>query len=186
MRQRSTRRCTRPARSAALGPASHHAGRPGGMSPRMTRDRKAFDPSEVRAINETASALMKQASAVSTKATRPQFVEALSCFDRALDMRRGFPIDDEPLLRYGLEACPLNRGDASTACSASGTIWPTPVRIATRSIATRDPRTVPRAAAYQRRNRRQRDLSAGLSAEAVARRRKRYEFAGREGPRNRR
>jgi hypothetical protein len=30
------------------------------MSPRMTRDPKALDPSEVRAINDQASALMKQ------------------------------------------------------------------------------------------------------------------------------
>src|SRR4029077_12117435 len=38
--------------------------------------------------------------------------EALSCFDRALDMRRGLPIDDDPVLRYGLAAGPLNRGYA--------------------------------------------------------------------------
>jgi tetratricopeptide (TPR) repeat protein len=82
------------------------------MSPRMTRDPKALAPSEVRAINETASVLMKQGIRRLDDGDQAAIVEALSCFDRALDMRRGLPIDDDPLLRYGLAACLLNRGDA--------------------------------------------------------------------------
>ena len=82
------------------------------MSPRMTRDPKALDPSEVRAINDQASALMKQGIRRLDDGDQAAIVEALSCFDRALDMRRGLPVDDDPLLRYGLAACLLNRGDA--------------------------------------------------------------------------
>jgi tetratricopeptide (TPR) repeat protein len=82
------------------------------MSPRMKRDPRALDPSEVRAINEQASALMKHGIGRLDDGDEAAIVEALSCFDRALDMRRGLPIDDDPLLRYGLAACLLNRGDA--------------------------------------------------------------------------
>src|SRR5262245_47488499 len=39
-------------------------------------------------------------------------VEALRCFDDALERRRRLPIDAVPVLRYGLAACWLNRADA--------------------------------------------------------------------------
>src|SRR5262245_63112912 len=90
------------------------------MSARMTRDPKALDPSEVRAINEQASVLMKQGIRRLDDGDRAAIVEALSCFDRALDMRRGLPIDNDPLLRYGLAACLLNRGDALVRLGGAG------------------------------------------------------------------
>ena len=36
----------------------------------------------------------------------------MGCFDQALELRRGLPIDAVPILRYGLAACWLNRADA--------------------------------------------------------------------------
>jgi hypothetical protein len=38
--------------------------------------------------------------------------EALACFDEALDLRAGLPLEESPALRYGLAACWLNRADA--------------------------------------------------------------------------
>ncbi len=38
--------------------------------------------------------------------------EALACFDEALDVRGGLPLNESPTLRYGLAACWLNRADA--------------------------------------------------------------------------
>ena len=90
------------------------------MSPRMTGDPRALEPSEVRAINEQASVLMKHGIRRLEDGDHAAIVEALSCFDRALDMRRGLPIDDDPILRYGLAACLLNRGDALVRLGDAG------------------------------------------------------------------
>src|SRR5215510_14188150 len=98
----------------------HHVGRPSKMWARMTRDPKALDPSEVRAINDQASVLMKQGIRRLDDGDQAAIVEALSCFDRALDMRRGLPIDNDPVLRYGLAACLLNRGDALVRLGDAG------------------------------------------------------------------
>jgi len=86
----------------------------------MAQDPKTLDPSEVREINEQASVLMKQGIRRLDDGDEAALVEALSCFDRALDMRRGLPVDDDPLLRYGLAACLLNRGDALVRLGGAG------------------------------------------------------------------
>jgi len=78
----------------------------------MTPDPTALGPSEVQAINAQASVLMKQGIRLLSD-TRPGAVaEALDFFDRALELRRGLPIDSDPVLGYGLAACWLNRADA--------------------------------------------------------------------------
>jgi hypothetical protein len=78
----------------------------------MTRDSTPPDPSHVLAVNAEASTLMKQGIQRLEDGDRTAIVEALSCFDRALELRRGLPVHDDPLLRYGLAACLLNRADA--------------------------------------------------------------------------
>jgi tetratricopeptide (TPR) repeat protein len=78
----------------------------------MTFDPKALGPSEVHAINAQASVLMKRGIRLLNE-TQPEAIsEALDCFDRALELRRGLPIDSDPVLGYGLAACWLNRADA--------------------------------------------------------------------------
>jgi len=78
----------------------------------MTIDPEVPSASEVEAINAHASTLMKRGIRL-REATEPDAVsDALACFDQALELRRGLPIDAVPILRYGLAACWLNRADA--------------------------------------------------------------------------
>ena len=69
-------------------------------------------PADVKAIDAEASVLMKRGIRLMSSTHSADITEALGCFDRALDKRRALPIDDFPLLRYGLAACWLNRADA--------------------------------------------------------------------------
>ena len=71
-----------------------------------------FDPADVQAIDAQASVLMKQGIRLLSDADPAAVTEALGCFDRALALRSRLPIDEAPLLRYGLAACWLNRADA--------------------------------------------------------------------------
>jgi hypothetical protein len=71
-----------------------------------------FDPADVQAIDAQASVLMKRGIGLLTDAQPEAVSEALGCFDRALELRSRLPIDDVPVLRYGLAACWLNRADA--------------------------------------------------------------------------
>jgi hypothetical protein len=78
----------------------------------MTLDPQPRSASDVEAINTHASTLMKRGIHL-LGVTEPNAVsEALGCFDQALELRRGLPVDAVPLLRYGLAACWLNRADA--------------------------------------------------------------------------
>jgi tetratricopeptide (TPR) repeat protein len=78
----------------------------------MTIDPHAPGASDVEAINAQASTLMKRGIGL-LEATGPNALsDALGCFDQALELRRGLPIDAVPTLRYGLAACWLNRADA--------------------------------------------------------------------------
>ncbi len=70
------------------------------------------DPAAVQAINADASAVMQQGIALMASGAANDLREAVACFDRALDMRRRLPLDTQPLLRFGLAACWLNRADA--------------------------------------------------------------------------
>jgi len=75
-------------------------------------DRTPVDPSDVPAIDAQASVLMKRGIALMAEDRPGAASEALACFDEALDLRAGLPLDQSPLLRYGLAACWLNRADA--------------------------------------------------------------------------
>ena len=70
------------------------------------------EPSKVQAIDAQASVLMKRGIALMADARPEAASEALACFDQALDLRAGLPLDQSPVLRYGLAACWLNRADA--------------------------------------------------------------------------
>lgn len=71
-----------------------------------------MDPSDVSAIDAQASVLMKRGIALMAEDRPAAASEALACFDEALDLRVGLPLDQSPVLRYGLAACWLNRADA--------------------------------------------------------------------------
>ena len=78
----------------------------------MTLDPQPRSASEVEAINTHASTLMKRGIHLLGVIAPNAVSEALGCFDQALELRRGLPVDAVPILRYGLAACWLNRADA--------------------------------------------------------------------------
>jgi hypothetical protein len=55
---------------------------------------------------------MKRGIGLMNEPTRESIIEALVCFDAALEMRRQLPLADAPMLRFGLAASLLNRADA--------------------------------------------------------------------------
>ena len=65
-------------------------------------------------INAQASFLMKEGIRLMDDARPEAIAAALGYFDRALELRRGLPIETSPMLRYDLAACWLNRADAMT------------------------------------------------------------------------
>src|SRR5262245_48101129 len=77
----------------------------------MTFDPHSYDTSQIENINAKASLLMKQGIRFMEAERQDTLVQALECFDQALELRRQLP-DTDPLLRYGLAACWLNRADA--------------------------------------------------------------------------
>lgn len=75
-------------------------------------DSEILEPTSVEAIDAEASVLMKRGIGLLSEAGPGAAVEALACFDGALALRRRLPIDQLPILRYGLAACWLNRAEA--------------------------------------------------------------------------
>ena len=71
-----------------------------------------FDRSQIDAINAEASVLMKEGIRLLEMGPVETLPEALIYFDRALELRRRLPTDEEPILGFGLAACWLNRADA--------------------------------------------------------------------------
>ena len=67
---------------------------------------------EVEAINAEASVLMKRGIAFMEEPRREAAIDALHCFDEALELRRRVPADHSPFQGYLLAACLLNRADA--------------------------------------------------------------------------
>jgi len=78
----------------------------------MKFDRRRLTPDEVHALDDQASQLMHQGISLLEDGSPSAVADALTCFDRALELRRQLPTDDRPDLRYGLAACWLNRADA--------------------------------------------------------------------------
>jgi len=75
-------------------------------------ERLPSDPADVPAIDAQASVLMKRGIALMAEERAGAASEALACFDEALDLRSGLPLEESSMLRYGLAACWLNRADA--------------------------------------------------------------------------
>ena len=67
---------------------------------------------EVQAINAEASVLMKRGIAFLEESRREAAIDALHCFDEALELRRRIPAGHSPFQGYLLAACLLNRADA--------------------------------------------------------------------------
>jgi len=67
---------------------------------------------EVEAINAEASVLMKRGIAYLEETRREAAIDAVHCFDEALELRRRVPADHSPFQGYLLAACLLNRADA--------------------------------------------------------------------------
>lgn len=67
---------------------------------------------EIEAINAKASTLMHLGMELLAERRPGAAVEAIECFDRALDARREIPTEGRPFQAYLLAACWLNRADA--------------------------------------------------------------------------
>lgn len=78
----------------------------------MTVDPESLTAEEVDTVNAQASVLMKRGIALMGEGRADTVAEALACFDQALEMRLGLPIDRAAVLGFGLAACWLNRADA--------------------------------------------------------------------------
>jgi len=75
---------------------------------------------EVEAINADASVLMKRGIAFLDEPRREAAIDALHCFDEALELRRRVPLDHSPFQVYLLAACLFNRADALARMSDVG------------------------------------------------------------------
>lgn len=78
----------------------------------MELDRNSLSPSDVEELNMHASFFMKEGIRLLEEPGPEAVSAALRCFDHALELRRRLPIETSAMLRYGLAACWLNRGDA--------------------------------------------------------------------------
>jgi hypothetical protein len=67
---------------------------------------------EIEAIHAEASVLMTRGIAFLDESRREAAIDALHCFDEALELRRRVPADHSAFQRYLLAACLLNRADA--------------------------------------------------------------------------
>ena len=67
---------------------------------------------EIQAIDDAASALMKRGIAFLEEPRREAPIDALHCFDEALELRRRVPTGQFAFKDYLLAACLLNRADA--------------------------------------------------------------------------
>ena len=63
-------------------------------------------------IDAQASVLMQRGIRLMAEDGPGSASEALGCFDQALELRSGLPLDESPPWRYGTAACWLNRADA--------------------------------------------------------------------------
>jgi hypothetical protein len=75
---------------------------------------------EIEDINNQASVLMQRGIAFLDEPRREAPIDALHCFDEALELRRRVPADHSPLQGYLLAACLLNRGDALARMNDAG------------------------------------------------------------------
>jgi hypothetical protein len=76
----------------------------------MTSSDRALDPREIESSGAQASFFMQEGIHLAQSGND---VEAILCFDRALELRHQLPTD-APIHAYGLAACWLNRAEALT------------------------------------------------------------------------
>jgi tetratricopeptide (TPR) repeat protein len=76
--------------------------------------------SELDAINAEASVLMKRGIALLDEPRREAAIDALHCFDEALELRRRVPVGHSAFQDYLLAACLLNRADALVRFNDAG------------------------------------------------------------------
>lgn len=68
-------------------------------------------PAPGLSIEDEASAAVRRGLAFMAEEQESAGVEALACFDRALELRRGQPLEGRPWQRWGLTAAWMNRAD---------------------------------------------------------------------------
>ena len=61
-----------------------------------------------------ANVLTRRGIALLENGGRVELLEAIRCFDQAIELRRTLPLSEDPWIRYGLSAGWLNRGDTFT------------------------------------------------------------------------
>ena len=64
--------------------------------------------------NDLANAWTQRGIALLNESTPASLGEAITCFDRAIALRRSLPLEEDPWFRFGLIAGWMNRGDALT------------------------------------------------------------------------
>ncbi len=74
------------------------------------------------AANREASGWMKRGLALLDEKSPASLAEALTHFERAIELRRTLPLAADPLFRYGLAACWMNRGDALTRLGSAANL----------------------------------------------------------------
>jgi len=83
-----------------------------GTTDSVVRRSDRVTDAEIEAINAEASVLMKRGIAYLEETRREAAIDAVHCFDDALELRRHVPADHSPFQGYLLAACLLNRADA--------------------------------------------------------------------------
>ncbi|HEY4415806.1 MAG TPA: hypothetical protein VGO57_08950 [Verrucomicrobiae bacterium] len=71
-------------------------------------------PPSPEALNQQASIWMKRGLALLEASTPVSLLEAIGCFDQAIQLRQQLPLATTAKFRYGLAACWMNRADALT------------------------------------------------------------------------
>ena len=75
---------------------------------------------EIELINQDASTLMNRGIALMGEPRREAVIDALHCFDDALELRRQIPASHSPWQAFLLAACLLNRADALVRFNDAG------------------------------------------------------------------
>lgn len=75
---------------------------------------------EIENINQQASTLMKRGIALMEEGRTEANIDALHCFDEALELRRQVPAGHSPFQSYLLAACVLNRADVLVRFNDAG------------------------------------------------------------------
>ena len=83
-----------------------------GTTDSVVRRSDRVTDAEIEAINAEASALMTRGLAYLEETRSEAAIDAVHCFDEALELRRRVPADHSPFQGYLLAACLLNRADA--------------------------------------------------------------------------